>query len=115
MPTTTRADRIGKHQTLYNKNRKRILMMYDTCYLCGQIVDKSLKAGDPMAPEVDHIIPVSQLAENDPRLSSIDNLCLTHAICNRRKGGKAKNGVDTEIKKPNQQLTWSIDWTEYRT
>ena len=69
-----------------------------------------------MAPEVDHIIPVARLAPNDPRLSSIDNLCLTHAACNRRKGAKVRADRAKENEEAsNQSLSWSTDWTMYRS
>lgn len=83
-------------------------MIYDNCYLCGRIVDKSLPASDPMHAQVDHIIPIARGGHP----SDINNLCLTHAYCNRRKSDKllgegSAEGTDTTIR-------WSIDWTEYR-
>lgn len=111
-----RADRKGHHQQLFNKNRKTILATQDICYICGNPVDKTLPRGNPMAPEVDHIIPVARLAPNDPRLSSLDNLCLTHAACNRKKGAKVKaDRAREQSEANNQSLNWSIDWTEYRS
>ena len=38
-----RADRVGKHRTAFEKNRKRILMTENTCGICGQPVDKKFK------------------------------------------------------------------------
>lgn len=110
-----RADRKGIHQAQFNKNRARILATQDTCYICGQLVDKTLPRGNPLAPEVDHIIPVAKLDSNDPRLSSLDNLCLTHAICNRKKGAKTRADKAAEAEINNQSLAWCYDWTEYRT
>lgn len=64
--------------------RKRVYAMQDTCGICGREVDKTLPAGSPMSPELDEIIPVSR--GGSPY--DIDNLQLTHRICNRRKGAK---------------------------
>lgn len=64
--------------------RKRVYAMFDTCGVCGRDVDKQLPAGSPMSPELDEITPVSR--GGSPY--DIDNLQLTHRICNRRKGAK---------------------------
>ncbi len=44
----------------YRRNRKRVLMSESICALCGRPVDMELKAPDPMAPTVDHIIPINK-------------------------------------------------------
>ena len=64
--------------------RKRLLASCDTCAICGQRIDKSLKTPDPMSPEVDEIIPVSK--GGDPL--DISNCRLVHRICNQRRGNK---------------------------
>lgn len=64
-----------------NQLRARILSAYDTCYICGKPVDKSLKTPHPLSPEVDEIIPVSR--GGDPY--SFTNCRLTHRQCNRLK------------------------------
>jgi 5-methylcytosine-specific restriction endonuclease McrA len=56
----------------------------DICYLCGRKIDLLLKAGNPGAPEMEDIIPVSQGGNPlDP-----DNLRPAHKSCNGRKGDK---------------------------
>lgn len=62
--------------------RARVLAAYDVCHLCGRPVDKSLPAGDPWAPEVDEIIPVS-MGGSPTRFS---NLALAHRRCNEYRG-----------------------------
>jgi len=52
------------------------------CWLCGLPVDKGLHHLDPMAPEVDEVIPVS--LGGDPL--SRANTRLAHRICNQRRG-----------------------------
>lgn len=102
-----RADRMGQHNTAYLKNARRVLASQDYCGICGRFVDKRLKRPDPMAPEVDHIIPIA--AGGHP--SDIDNLQLTHARCNRLKGAGAVSGD----KNPNKnQINWSFNWYEYK-
>lgn len=61
--------------------RRRALAYYDTCYICGQPIDKSLKTPHPMGAEVDEIIPVSR--GGSPYEWS--NIRLTHRRCNRIK------------------------------
>lgn len=64
--------------------RKWVLATQDHCALCGGLVDKSLHHLDPMAPEVDEIIPVSKGGSPIDR----SNVQLAHRICNQRKGAK---------------------------
>lgn len=72
-----------------NGDRRRKLMarlraLGLPCALCGQPIDYSLPAGDPMSFEVDEIIPVSLGGDElDWR-----NLQPTHRICNERKGNR---------------------------
>lgn len=42
-----------------DKVRRRVLAEEDTCWLCLEPVDKTLHYLDPMAPEVDEVVPVS--------------------------------------------------------
>ena len=64
--------------------RKSLLRTQSTCALCGKPIDKSLPHLDPMAPEVDEIIPVSKGGNPLDR----NNVQLVHRICNQRKGNK---------------------------
>jgi len=64
--------------------RQRVLAAYDTCALCGQPVDKTLPPGDPGAPEVDEIIPVS--LGGDPLAWT--NVQLVHRACNQKKSNR---------------------------
>lgn len=69
---------------LRNSLRKRVYAMSNTCGICNREVDINLPAGSPMSPELDEIVPVSR--GGSPY--DIDNLQLTHRLCNRRKGAK---------------------------
>ena len=84
--------------------RKRVLATYDTCALCGREVDKTLPYLDPLAPEVDEIIPVAR--GGSPY--DWDNLQLVHRICNQRKGSKMAGDID--LKKVENPTPVSRAW-----
>ena len=65
-----------------DKVRRRVLAEEDTCWLCGQVVDKSLHYLEPMAPEVDEVVPVSLGGSPFDR----SNCRLAHRQCNQRRG-----------------------------
>lgn len=67
-----------------NKIRARIKAEGEPCALCGLPIDYSLPPGDPMAFEVDEIVPVS-LGGNP---LDITNCQAVHRICNQRKGNR---------------------------
>ena len=108
----TRADRQGPHRVAYDKNRKKILMTQNVCGICGKPVDVKLKPPNPLAPTVDHIIPVNKGGHP----SAMENLQLAHATCNRQKSDKLFRNA--EIKKPqvigNRNLPQSRDWATYK-
>ncbi len=72
--------------------RTRVLMVYDSCAICGKPVDKAIRTPDPMSPEVDEIVPFS--LGGDPL--AWDNVQLTHRICNQRKGNGSSRAAAPE-------------------
>ncbi len=54
------------------------------CHICGQPIDYSLPAGNPMSFEVDEIVPVSRGGSPYDRT----NVAPAHRICNERRGNK---------------------------
>lgn len=111
--TVLRPDRKGSHRTNYEKNKRIILKTQNVCGICGKPVDMSLKYGDPMAPTIDHIIPVAKGGHP----SDIDNLQLAHWTCNRQKSDKlfkAKDGEQPTVI-GNRNLPQSMDWRNYRS
>lgn len=84
--------------------RARVLAANDVCAICGRPVDKTLSQYDPMAPEVDEIIPVSR--GGSP--VDLDNLQLTHRSCNERKGNRMVGDVD--ISKVENPIPQSRAW-----
>jgi 5-methylcytosine-specific restriction endonuclease McrA len=108
-----RADHSGQYRTAYEKARKAILATQDTCAWCGKPVDKSLRYPDPMAPTVDHIIPISKGGHP----SDVNNLQLMHFACNVAKGQqilKEKNAGQNAEEIGNDDLPQSMDWSKYR-
>ena len=107
-----RLDRQGSHRVNFERNKKIILKTQNTCGICGKLVDMSLKYPDPLAPCIDHIIPVAKGGHP----SDIENLQLAHWTCNRQKSDKLfKN---KEVMEPkvigNRNLPRSTDWTSYK-
>ena len=60
------------------------------CYLCGNDVNLELKRETMRGPSVDHVLARSKGGTHD-----LDNLALTHLICNIRKGNRDAE-VETE-------------------
>lgn len=73
------------------------------CHICGQAIDYSLPAGDPMSFEVDEIIPVSKGGSPVDRA----NVAPAHRICNQRRGNRDLAGIEGEVDPP---IRTSRDW-----
>ena len=106
-----RPDRAGPHRTAYAKNKKKILATQRACGICGQPVDMTLKNPHPLAPCVDHIIPVARGGHP----SDLANLQLTHRCCNREKSDKIyKNKGNAEPAKiGNRMLPQTMCWERF--
>lgn len=113
-----RADRVGNQRTAFEKNRLIILRTQDTCGICGQPVDKSLRSPHPLSPTVDHIIPVARGGHP----SALENLQLAHRVCNRAKSDKVlleQNEGKTKTKQTKEKDKKAVfpqhfNWMEYR-
>lgn len=53
------------------------------CHLCGKKVKRAAKAPDPMAPTIDHVVPLAQGGTHEPA-----NCRTAHFICNAQKGAR---------------------------
>lgn len=108
-----RLDKKGTHRTNYERNRKRVLKLQSSCGICKRPVDKSLKVPDPMAPVVDHIIPVAKGGHP----SDMNNLQLAHHMCNIKKKDKVyiKQDANVDMLALNRDLPLTIDWTSYKS
>ena len=84
------------------------------CYLCGLPVDEEVKGG-PYQLEVDHIFPASR----GGALFELDNLAVSHELCNDVKGDKTlyelrmeKLDFQRRAASHEQPVTAGIDWLE---
>lgn len=83
-------DQVLPRQQKWNKHewalaRKRAIASKDhICAICHKLIDVEAPAFSPLAVEVDHIVPRSR----GGALYEIDNLQLTHSVCNRKKGSR---------------------------
>lgn len=73
------------------------------CHICGQPIDYSLPAGDPMSFEVDEIVPVSKGGSPTDR----SNVAPAHRICNQRRGNRDLAGPGPGARAP---IATSRDW-----
>ena len=104
-----RSDRTPGNRGAFEAARLRILKTQTICGICGKPVDFSYKNPHPLAPTVDHIIPVSKGGHP----SDIGNLQLAHLCCNRQKSDKLVAKVDfAQQKEPisNRELPQTFDW-----
>lgn len=106
-----RPDRSGTHRTQFDKNKRILLKTQNTCGICGKLVDKRLHYPNPMAPSIDHIIPVSKGGHP----SDIDNLQLAHWTCNRQKSDKMFRDSKETKTLGNRNLPQSVNWALYRS
>ena len=108
-----RTDRTKGNRGAFEAARLKILKTQTICGICGKPVDFSYKNPHPLAPTVDHIIPVSKGGHP----SDISNLQLAHRCCNRAKADsliepRKKDENDKVI--PNDMLEQHFNWIAYR-
>lgn len=88
-----------------NKIRQRLKSRGDPCHICGEPIDYTLPAGDPLSFEADEIVPVSRYWEggySTPEACALDinNIKAAHRICNQKRGNKPLCESETELPKP---------------
>ena len=107
-----RTDRTKGNRGAFEAARLKILKTQTICGICGKPVDFSYKNPHPLAPTVDHIIPVSKGGHP----SDISNLQLAHRCCNRAKADsliepRKQEENDTLIS--NDVLEQHFNWITY--
>lgn len=108
LPNGERFDKVA-----WEKVRKRALACKDPiCVLCSQPIDLSIpkmnpktKKMNPLAVEVDHIVPISRGGAP----YSIENLQLSHMRCNRKKSNRMRDDYN-ELDKPEALVPLSNNW-----
>lgn len=110
-----RADKQGRQRTEFDKNKRRILATQSVCGICGMPVDKTLRYPHPLAPTVDHIIPLNKGGHP----SSMENLQLAHWMCNRQKSDKVLSAQGyllsaAEAPSPSSEFPLARDWATYK-
>lgn len=108
-----RPDKDGTHRLAFERAKKKIYATQTVCGICGKPVDFGLKYPHPLAPCIDHIVPIAKGGHP----SDLDNLQLAHWTCNRQKSDKLlrrhrKAAEDETIS--NRILPQSCDWAAYR-
>jgi 5-methylcytosine-specific restriction endonuclease McrA len=53
------------------------------CHLCGGAIDKTAQVPHPLAPTIDHVIPLAKGGTHEP-----DNVAAAHFLCNATKGDR---------------------------
>ncbi|MBB5167129.1 HNH endonuclease [Mycobacterium sp. AZCC_0083] len=92
MPTSSKNGprSLGRTGAKFERAKQRVLRANQICDECRTLIDLDLKYPDPLSATVDHIIPVSQLAWDDPLTYADSNLVPCHLVCNQRRGSKVK-------------------------
>lgn len=84
----------GRTGSKFLSSRRKVLEANQICWLCGELIDLSLKWPDPMYGTVDHVIPEKDIEDpNDPLHWDVKNLRPAHLACNSRRGAE-KSKVD---------------------
>lgn len=108
-----RPDKDGTHRGAFERNKKKIYATQNVCGICGKPVDFSVRYPHPLAPCIDHIIPIAKGGHP----SDLDNLQLAHWTCNRQKSDKLIQNKGYSKEKDvlsNRILPQSMDWKSYR-
>ena len=108
-----RTDRTKGNRGAFEAARLKILKTQTICGICGKPVDFSYKNPHPLAPTVDHIIPVSKGGHP----TDLSNLQLAHRCCNRAKSDsliEPRKADESDKLIDNGMLEQHCDWARYR-
>lgn len=89
-----------------NTLRQRVLARDTHCWLCKQLVDKTLPPTLPQSPEVHEIIPVSR--GGSPY--EVGNCTLTHRACNQWIGNRTPEDLARDKRPKPVAIKTSFDW-----
>lgn len=78
------------------------------CWICKDAIDLDLEFPHPQSFSVDHLIPLSQLGEDDPRRTDPDYCAPAHLGCNSSR--QAKSVLEVTSQAEEESLPTSRDW-----
>ena len=90
MPTSSKKGPRSRGRTggKFYRAKARVLAANQICAHpdCRKFIDVTLPWPDPMSATVNHIIPVKDLAWDDPLTYDVSNLEPMHLVCNQKLG-----------------------------
>lgn len=85
--------------------KEQVALLHGTrCYLCGGEVDMSLAWGNDRSPAMDHLWPLN--VPGGPG-DVLNNMRVTHAVCNIRKGDRLVETLSLPFKEPEFRV-WGL-------
>lgn len=105
------AVRSGRAGRKWRRAVEAVKKRSQVCELCGEAIDMDLKFPDPMSFSADHIIPRSEMDDDDPRLEDPDWLQSTHLKCNSSRQNMSM--ADWRARQDEQDeytRSWSRQW-----
>lgn len=102
----------GRSGTLWENARKKCLSLSQLCWICAgecpdfgweklpfdsAAIDMSLSWPHPGSVSVDHVIPICELAADDPLLWRQENLRPAHLRCNSARGSGGRDKVSCKV------------------
>jgi 5-methylcytosine-specific restriction endonuclease McrA len=80
---------------------KKVIYAREICWLCGKPVNYDVPPRHPLAPSVDHVIPLHP-ADGSPggHPTAIENAQLAHYGCNSARGNGSRRPDATEQPRP---------------
>lgn len=78
------------------------------CWICHEAIDLELAFPHPQSFTVDHLVPLSTMAEDDPRRTDPDYCAPAHLSCNSSR--QAKTVAEVQAQKETPPLHTSRKW-----
>lgn len=78
------------------------------CWICNEAIDMDLEFPHPESFSVDHLVPLSQLDENDPRRTDPDYCAPAHLSCNSSR--QDKSVMELAATREAEPLVTSREW-----
>ena len=69
------------------------------CYICGEDIPRDARRPDPLALEIDHLVPIRPREGEVKGGDEVVNLAAAHQVCNQRKGNKLTERAVEKLRK----------------